>query len=792
MGYGKSTAIRSCFQDRTMPTLWLRVFDSSPHSLWHSFCSLFREMDEHVSSLLAQLPSPTDAVTRRSAIQLLRALPLASDIAVVIDDYHLAACPETNDWLIAFACADLKKLKLILLTRSIRMPALEELRLKGIVAYIGKSAFEFSAEDIARYYRLAGTPIPKSESARLRSWSEGWVSALYLLLLSHREHGNWDTTTSIDRLLESAVFEPLEPAARRLLISLSPFDSFTLPLANRIHGEEGTAALLEELQQRNAFIHRDPVTGTWQVHRLFNGFLRDMLDRDDTIDQHRIHQRAGDWLLENGRMLDAMQHFLEAGDCEGFLTALERDRGASIRSDRRDFLINAMDACPEPTLRRHPVAMLVYAMCLTTYNDTVRCAKLCEALGGYVAEGAYDAEETARLQSELTLFTSFACYNDAPSMVARCREARSWSEKSVRFMDTRGSWTFGAPSVLYMFHHTPGGLSSATAALQDGLSAYQCLTDGHGTGAEHVMEAEMHYHRGDAVEAEIASNRAIYAAEHANQPDIQLAALFLQARLAMTSGNLDRMKERLEQMSQVIDREKSWDLTHTVDLCRGYLYGCLRRQEDIPEWLSDTDGQPSPRLFFQAFGFSSMVTARAMLLRRDPLKLIGVTDQWLALVSVFPSQAAIIHLLICRAAAHEQAFRHERALADLTAALDAALPDSLLMPFVENSDLVAPLLPELMSRGTNHDGMRQLVALMQKVQPKMERIVSLLSSPERPDLTERERQIAEMAAQGLSNREIGARLYITENTVKTILKNVFEKLEIKSRALLSHALRAEG
>ena len=56
-------------------------------------------------------------------------------------------------------------------------------------------------------------------------------------------------------------------------------------------------------------------------------------------------------------------------------------------------------------------------------------------------------------------------------------------------------------------------------------------------------------------------------------------------------------------------------------------------------------------------------------------------------------------------------------------------------------------------------------------------------------LTERENEIARLAALGLSNKEIGKRLYISENTVKTQLKSVFTKLGINSRTLLQQKLK---
>jgi DNA-binding CsgD family transcriptional regulator len=59
-------------------------------------------------------------------------------------------------------------------------------------------------------------------------------------------------------------------------------------------------------------------------------------------------------------------------------------------------------------------------------------------------------------------------------------------------------------------------------------------------------------------------------------------------------------------------------------------------------------------------------------------------------------------------------------------------------------------------------------------------IVTTLAHP----LTNRERQIAELVAQGHTNAEIGATLWITENSVKQALKRMFRKLEVTSRAEL--------
>lgn len=59
-------------------------------------------------------------------------------------------------------------------------------------------------------------------------------------------------------------------------------------------------------------------------------------------------------------------------------------------------------------------------------------------------------------------------------------------------------------------------------------------------------------------------------------------------------------------------------------------------------------------------------------------------------------------------------------------------------------------------------------------------------------ITAREREILELIAAGLSNREIAERLFVTQNTVKTHASRVFDKLQARRRTQAVQIAKREG
>ena len=65
-------------------------------------------------------------------------------------------------------------------------------------------------------------------------------------------------------------------------------------------------------------------------------------------------------------------------------------------------------------------------------------------------------------------------------------------------------------------------------------------------------------------------------------------------------------------------------------------------------------------------------------------------------------------------------------------------------------------------------------------------------TPAEEELTEREREMLNLLAAGASNREIGARLYLAEGTVKNHVSNILSKLHAANRTHAVSLAREQG
>jgi LuxR family maltose regulon positive regulatory protein len=791
MGYGKTTAVREYFKNVDGQVLWQKIYDDSISSFWFNFCSLFSKIDDMCTESLIKIGFPYDNESRDKVIHLLQNAAINTKVFIVLDDYHLVDREDVNSFFEFLLWKELNNIHIVLTARFIRFSNLEELKLKGYLHHITKEILEFGTEDIINYYKLCGISIKEDEGNKLYAYTEGWVSALYLLMLNYNEKGKFSTAANITRLIETAVYEKFSDEIKEFLLNICFIDTFTLKQAEHMWQKENTEKLLTEIISKNAFVYYDEKTKLYQIHKIFFDFLTDKLEGKKEEFKYGLYQKAALWFMEDGDYLSAMRYFYVSDDYESLLNALEKDKGHSLYNEHKSVLVKCFENCPMEIKLNHPVALLVCALCLFSFNEIEHFEKACNELNISLS-GNYklNAENAKEIMGEFELLLCFTGYNDIMKMYEHIKKSYELLQHAATFIDTRDGWTFGSPSVLYMFHRSTGDLKNEVKYLKEAMPLYNQLTIGHGKGGEYVMEAESFFNCGEFDNAEITIHKALGFARSAEQGDIILCAIFLESRIAMIKNDYAYGVLILQKLREEMEDKKWYNLMHSLDLCAAYIQTMFQRTDEVPEWITRGDFNSS-RLYFPAKSFFNIVYGRVLLIKGEYLKLLGISDQFLEDAIVFPNLLGQIYTLIFIAASNEKIYRHDEAMEALNKALEISLLDNIYMPFVENCDYIKSMLEEIKNEGIFMQQIKDILKIYESYEKSVQQIMKNYFNQVKVELTEREMEIVQLVIRGLSNNEIGKSLYISENTVKTILKRVFEKLNINSRVMLKQYFEQE-
>jgi LuxR family maltose regulon positive regulatory protein len=136
----------------------------------------------------------------------------------------------------------------------------------------------------------------------------------------------------------------------------------------------------------------------------------------------------------------------------------------------------------------------------------------------------------------------------------------------------------------------------------------------------------------------------------------------------------------------------------------------------------------------------------------------------------------------------------DQAIITLEHALSLAEPRGYIRIFVDEGPPMARLLYKALSRGVAPDYVRRLLAAFlveergQTDPPKSQAPESELIEP----LSERELEVLQLIAEGLTNPEIASKLYLSLNTVKVHSRNIYGKLGVHNRTQAVVKARALG
>jgi len=155
---------------------------------------------------------------------------------------------------------------------------------------------------------------------------------------------------------------------------------------------------------------------------------------------------------------------------------------------------------------------------------------------------------------------------------------------------------------------------------------------------------------------------------------------------------------------------------------------------------------------------------------------------------------SLIEILNLQALAYQAGGDIADAVTALERALTLAEPGGFIRTFVDEGPPMARLLYEAATRGIGPDYARRLLVAFPEPEPeqpdpsKSQAPESAMIEP----LSERELEVLQLIAEGLTNREIATRLFLSLNTVKGHTRNIYGKLGVNSRTQAVARARSLG
>lgn len=776
MGYGKTTAVNWYLAQRARTedaaVVRISVYSDNLAIFWRSVQEAF---DHAGFPSLRDYDCPADdAGASLLTDGLCRALSGGRPCYIFIDDFHLLRDRRMAGFLCTLAARLPENVRLIVAGRDRFLPSEEILRLGGRVCRIGTEELRLNHTELSVYARRCGAELTDRQVEDLLHTSEGWFSAVYLGLQSLTEGGALpDGTPDIYAMFSTAMIDPLPPRRREFLAVMGFADEFTVEMARAVTGDDAAETQLAALTEQNAFVTRLPDGVTYRFHHMMKECARRTFRTLPPETQTACLRRYGRWYEAHGLYLHALSAYQDAGDYDALLRVVEQDAGILLASLAPERVLDSLDRCPEQALKAHPLALLVLMRSMFNWRCIPRMMALKALLLAAIEERPdMPAAEKGDLLGECDLIMSFLCYNDISAMSRLHRSASARMSRPAVSIRRQGGWTFGSPSVLMMFHRQLGQLDRELAEMDECMPHYYKITDGHGQGAERIMRAEAAFLQGRVIDAQIELERAYAQIRGNGQENMALCCDFLAWRMSLCTGDMPH--RTMAQRRQELLRQHNAAWLNILDATAAY-YGALTGgTEELPPVFRE-HRLSSLRLLAPGRPMLEIIENQVWLAQGAYARVIGRSAALLESCEAMHYALVALHVRLQTASAYAQLGKRREAQALLAQALADGETDGFVMPFVENYRYLKELLAE--SGGVLA---RQAVLLGGAYEDRCRSLRQRSAAPAAfAVLTDREREVALLAAARLSNREIAEKLYLSEGSVKQYVNRIYAKLFIE-------------
>ena len=842
-GYGKTTLLTEWFSQREKAVAWYSL-DETDNDVGRflSYCILaLQSINAGICSTVLNIirspdPPPIDTLLTFVINDL---ACLNKHCLLVLDDFHLITDNQVH-YALSFLLQHLPPTLQIVITSRAELPfSISNLRAKNQVVVLDGYDLCFNYQETAEFIqKFFGSELTKEQFVALDKRTEGWVTGLQLTAMGLRDRP--DITNFIEHLsgddrligdyLFDEVFSNQPDRVQHFLTVTSLFSRFSSSLCDAVLQNDSSLEIIDYLEQANLFITPLDNKRTWyRYHQLFSELLQNRPQRRDHKAIITDYSRAAHWFEEQKLLVEAIDYALAAQDFDHAAQLLAPNVARMMSAGARDQVIRWTQSIPAKILRRtgylwqhlvmailekgnfqeaEQVLLQIWSdldeltdltmqekdtirgyqqafLASITIHATVdahRSRQLShsagemlpenEFLGRSIACGHYgsaclhlgDTEnaiaslgKAMRLSKlaeyELLYLLWFSYYAQAVAAQGKLAQAKRLYQEANDLAQNMGvqksnifsNAVIGLGSLYYEWND----LKQAETYIEEGVTVAETGDYQDRLMIGYLGFAQIKIALGDyaAVEEKVAIGKAI-ARKYADPPEIVQALEAIQARISLSRGDIQNASEWAETV--IVPTEFK-----DINSLKEYQLHTLAHV-----WLMDGRSAQAVHLARDLYALS-----RCQKRQRDAIQ-IG-------------------NMLVL---GYEQQGEHQKALMLLLELLQIAAKEGYVRSFLDKGLKIKKLLVQLTHSppGDISPQVQVFIAkLLQAFELETQRLSGLGIKPNEPEtpqiLTTRELEVVQLLAAGLSYAEIALQLVITENTLKSHIKNIYAKLEANNR-----------
>lgn len=774
---------------------------------------------------------------------------------LVIDDYHLITNPTIHEAMRFFLRHQPENLTLVVLSRNLPQLGIANLRVRDQLLEIGSQHLAFTHQEAKQFFdhRLSA-PIDSAECHRLCDDVAGWATALQLIALSARQNSgaahqsarrlSGINASHLADYLVDEVLDNVDASTRRFLLTSSLLRSMNDALIVQVTGEENGQKRLEEIERQGLFLQRMNDSGEWfSYHPLFGSFLRQRCQWEMAAELPALHRAAAQSWMAQGFPSEAIHHALAAGDSHMLRDILLHHAWVLFNHSELSLLENSLKALPWESLLENPKLVLLQAWLMQSQHryrevntllaraeQEMQC-EMNDALHGEfnalraqvaINNGEPDeADRLARVALDALPLASYYSRIVATSVRGEVLHCRGELQASLAMMQETEQmarrhdvWHYALWSLIQQSEILfAQGFLQAAWDIQE--KAFTLIRE------QHLEQLPLHeflqriraqllwaWARLEEAEAAARSGMDVLAGY---QPQQQLQCLALVVQTSLARGDLDNARSHLNRLENLLGNGAYHsDWVCNADKVRVIYWQMVGDKKSAANWLSQTPVPTLANNHFLQGQCRNVVRAQILLGEYDSaqagLEQLNENARRLQLMSDLNRNLLLQNQL------YWQQGRKNDAQRALIEALNLANRTGFISHFVIEGETMAQQLRQLIQLNMlpeldQHRAQRILREINQHHRHKFahfdENFVNrLLTHPQVPELirtsplTQREWQVLGLIYSGYSNDQIASELDVAATTIKTHIRNLYQKLGVAHRqdavAQAQHLLQMMG